>query len=223
MFLDAGPCDKRKLKNGTCPNPRSKRGTTEKDIAKAKPRVCVVLESQFESPYYYVSGKYDVDDDKKALHKSACDAIISCTFTCKEMGFRVWEFDMANAILIPVLKNKYGATPADRWDFTQQKRDLLEEYGSITLEEVLQWTLDSLLWSKSQYEEQDQEWLLQLTRNSCTTDLKVKVEEKFEKLEGHHKGGTTYLWLMLHTVIYITDEVANSLKTKIKEFKTGGL
>ena len=87
----------------------------------------------------------------------------------------------------------------------------------------MQWTSDSLLWSKSKYKEQDQEWLLQLTRNSCTTNLKVKVEEKFEKLEGHHEGETTYLWLMLHTVIYITDEVATSLKTKIKEFKTGGL
>ena len=47
----------------------------------------MALESQFESPYYYIRGKYDVDNDKKALHKSACDAIISCTFTCKEMGY----------------------------------------------------------------------------------------------------------------------------------------
>ncbi len=87
MFLDAGPCDKSELKNGTCHNPRSKRGTTEKDIAKTKLRACVALELQFESSYYYVSGKYDVDDDKKTLHKLACDAIISCTFTCKEIGY----------------------------------------------------------------------------------------------------------------------------------------
>ena len=87
MFLDAGPCDKSELKNGTCSNPLSKRGTTEKDIAKTKLHVCVALELQFESPYYYVSGKYDVDGNKKALHKSACDAIISCTFTCKKRVF----------------------------------------------------------------------------------------------------------------------------------------
>ena len=45
MFLSAGPRDKSNLKNGVCPNPRSKRGDTEKDIAKTKLRACVALES----------------------------------------------------------------------------------------------------------------------------------------------------------------------------------
>jgi hypothetical protein len=186
MFKDTGPRDKSQLTNGTCPNPRDKRGDSEKELARTKLRATVALESQFKAPYYYISGKFDVGDDKKALHKSACDAIISCTFKCKEMGFRVKEFNMMNVILIPTLKNPAGLTPASRWDFTDKRRNLMEEYGSITLEEVMQWTSDSLLWSKTPLEEQDQEWLLILMRNSSNTDLKLKVEPKFEKLEGHH-------------------------------------
>jgi hypothetical protein len=54
------------------------------------------------------------------------------------MGLRVKEFDMMNAILIPTLKDQAGLTPAARWDFTVKRRNLLEEYGSITLEEVMQ-------------------------------------------------------------------------------------
>ena len=223
MFKDTGPRDKRNLANGTCPNPRSKRGATEKDIARTKERAVQPINSLFESPYYYVSGKYDVDDDKQALHKSACDAIISCTFSCSEMKLRVESYDMLNSVLIPVLVDPGGINPAARWDFTKDRRNLLEEFGSITFEEVKQWTEDSLLWSQSEFESQDQEWLLTFTRNSCKTDLLVKVEEKFHKLEGHHKGGTTYLWLMLHTVVYITDDVATSLKGIVKSFATKGL
>ena len=79
------------------------------------------------------------------------------------------------------------------------------------------------MWSKSPFESQDQEWLLAFTRNNCKTDLLVKVEEKFNKLEGHHKGGTTYLWLMLHTVMYITDDMATRRKGIVKNFATKGL
>ena len=160
MFKDTGLRAKSTLANGTCPNPRSKRGATEKDIARTKERAVQPINSLFESPYYYVSGKYDVDDDKQELNKSACDAIISCTFSCKEMNFQVKDFDMMNSILIPALVNPAGDTPAARWDFTKNCQNLLEEFGSITFEEVKQWILDSLLWSVSTYEAQDQEWLL---------------------------------------------------------------
>ena len=141
MFENAGPRDKSKLTNGTCQNPWDKQGDSKKELANTKVRATAALESKLEAPYYYVSKKFYVDNEKKVLHKLACDVIISCTFKCKEIDLCVKEFNMLNAIVIPILQDPAGWTPADHWNFIV-RRNLLEEYGFITLEEVLQWTED---------------------------------------------------------------------------------
>ena len=83
----------------------------------------------------------------------------------------------------------------ERWDFTK-RRHLLDHYGSITEQEIKLWCDDCLRGSKPalrEYEQQDQEWLLTLARNSITTDLNVKVSRRFDKLEGPFQGGVVFI------------------------------
>ena len=138
------------------------------------------------------------------------------------MKLRIKAFDLMNACLIPTFKDETGATPADCWDFTN-RRHLLDHYGSITLPEIKQWGDDCVRWGITGFEVQDQEWLLSLARNSSTTDLQVKVNRRFDKLDGEFQCGVVYIWMMLDTIVNITDDVAAALQKKIKSFADKGL
>ena len=85
------------------------------------------------------------------------------------------------------------------------------------------WCDDCLRWGKGVEEAQDQEWLLSLTKNSCTTDLVVKVGKKFDKLEGQFQGGVVFLWMMLNTIVRITPDLASGLQNKTKLLALKGL
>ena len=102
----------------------------------------------------------------------------------------------------------------------------MDNYGSITEQEVKLRCSDYLRWAKPEnciFECQDQDWLLTLTRNSITSDLDVKVRCSFNKLEGRHQGGVVFIWMMLNTIVHITDDVAKGIQDKIKEFVQKGL
>jgi hypothetical protein len=49
---------------------------------------------------------------------------------------------------------------------------------------------------------------------TCTTELKVKIERRFSKLPGRMQGGVVNIWMMLDTIIHITDDVASALPTE---------
>ena len=223
MFKTSAPTDVALMAGGTCENPRSERGADSKAINKTKDRATKGLELKFGLPYYYVSGKYGEDeDDGHTMATSTHDAIINVSYRCEEMKMIIKSFDLTNACLIPDCVNANGATPADRWGFSN-RRHVLDHYGSITEADVKLWCEDCLCWPVSEYEKQDQNWLLTLARNSCTTELKVKIERRFSKLPGHMQGGVVYIWMMLDTIIHITDDVASALQQKIKEFAAKGL
>ena len=136
---------------------------------------------------------------------------------------------MMGAVLVPILKDENGSTPADRWDFTERKT--LPFHHSIPYKTVLKGGSDcvrfginkSLVIPGMTLERQEQDWLLDLCRNSSKAELKVKIGRSFNKIPGHEQSGVLYLSMMLDTIINIPPDVAAGLKKKIKNFGEKGL
>ncbi len=63
----------------------------------------------------------------------------------------------------------------------------------------------------------DQHWLLELIRNSCSSDLWDIIDETFNELPVHQQGGSVYLKLIYDIVFNMTEPVIHML------LKWGGL
>ena len=223
MFKIADPVPVEKLTSGTCEFPRALRGADSKTRSKTKERCCKAIDNKFDVPFYYRSSKYTSREEDDGKIQSAHDAIISVKHRCDELKLRIKSYDLQNACLVPLLINEKGLTPVERWDFSE-RRHLLDHYGSISQKEIKIWCDDCLRWGKDgKAEQEDQDWLLTLARNSSTTDLQVSVDRHFDELEGKYQGGVVYIWLMLDAIVKITDDVASGLQKKIKDFGRTGL
>ena len=224
MFETTVQVSEDKLNSGMCAVPRASRGDTPKDEDKMKQRACAPISNVFGLPYYFVSGKYgESEGNGVAGEHNACDVIVSVSYKCVELKERIRQYDMVNAISIPVLKDKTGSTPAERWDFTQPRRNLVDSFLVIDEIDVKLWSQDSLMWGKTKYERMDQEWLLLLSKNACSTDLAMKINTAFSELPGKYQGGVVYLWMVLNTIVRISDDVVKALQAYLKEFREKGL
>lgn len=226
MFQDVtdSPIAEEKFARGSCEVPRSARGTDPKVVAKIKERCVAPLPEKFDMPYYMVSSQFGENEGAHGNQvQSASQAIISVAYRCSELMIRAKAFDLLNILLIPRLKDATKTKPSDVWDFSHRD-NLLESYGSISRERAELWTKYMYMWSKSpELEAQDQEWLLELVRNSTTPQLKVKLARTFEKLDGCCQGGVTYLWLLLNFLVKVNSDVAEGLQEVLKNFKEKGL
>ena len=229
MFVNANPIDESKLAGGACQHPRSERerlktANDTKSYDKIKRGAVAALPLKFNLPGFLITQKYEEEDESgiNAPTKDATEAIVGVAFRCKAAKIRAKQYDLMNALNVPVLKNPTGATPGDRWDFTN-RRNLFDLFGKITKEEILQWSEDCLLWCKSEHDREDQEWLLELARNSSTFELQVNVDRGFDKLPSKHQGGVVYWWIIFQTIVQINDDIVTGLKNKIKQFAQKGL
>ena len=84
------------------------------------------------------------------------------------------------------------------------------------------WVNDCVLWDASTFEAEDMDWLLTFAKNSCSTSLRQKVDEKFNKLANEHRGGVTHLKLMYEVMIFVivNDSVIVNLQQWIKVLVT---
>ena len=83
---------------------------------------------------------------------------------------------MINQMLVSHPMDLSTKFPKDRWDFSKPRRHILDAYGSITREVILQWGCDCVNFPASDYKVQDQTWLQILARASCEPDLRRKVD-----------------------------------------------
>ena len=113
MFKTSQPVQLDALKHEICENPRDERDTDSKTIAKVKDRATKPLELKFGLPYYYLSGKFGEDEDNDSKNLASHDALIGVAYRCAEMKLRTQSFDLTNALLVPVVADANGATPAD--------------------------------------------------------------------------------------------------------------
>ena len=229
MFVSTGPLDETRLAGGACQHPRSERVRLKaandlKSLDKIKRGAVAALPLKFTLPNFLITQQYEEEDETgmNAPTKDATEAIIGVAFRCKAAKIRAKQYDLLNALNVPTLKDINGLTPLERWDFTL-RRNLFDLFGTITKEEILMWSSDSLLWCKTESDREDQEWLLELARNSCTLELQVNVDRAFDKLPPKHQGGVVYWWLVFQAVVQINDDIVTGLKNKIKQFALKGM
>ena len=98
--------------------------------------------------------------------------------------------------------------------------------GTITKKQITTWCDDCIRWATDEvkaYESQDQEWIGELLRNSCTPDLASQVDRDIEKESGSKQGGVVWAWIILHKIVYVSEDVLTALAKRIKEFGKTGL
>ena len=137
---------------------------------------------------------------------------------------RVQQFDVQDAIMIPKLVDKTLAANSGKW--ASPTTDMLKDVKTITLDAVKEYAYDTL---KLKFDKangtgrQDQNWLLMLIRNTCSSDLCVIVDETFNELPVHQQGGSVYLKLIYDVVFNMTKPVISVLQKWIKGFAKHGL
>ena len=66
-------------------------------------------------------------------------------------------------------------------------------------------------------------WALILFKNSCTDDLKEKINMKYEGLQTHFKGPVTYLWILFDELFSTNSDQIQALKLVFTYFEQKGL
>ena len=114
------------------------------------------------------------------------------------MVAKIKSFDLLEGVMVTVLVDPDGYTPADWWDFSKGYNVLLE-HSKVSQEQVVLWGEDCMRLSahpspipRITYERQYQEWILTLAQNSRLPGLHMKINHKLRKLWGHWQAGVLY-------------------------------
>ena len=226
MFKSSTPKTVEEVENGSCDHPRSSRlGLDAQKLEKLKIMATAAPSQKFGLPIHLVTGKCGEDEGNGASAQEAQDTLVTVSYRAAEMQIRTKAWDLDNGLLIPTLdktKCLEANTPAERWDFTE-RRHILAFYGSIDLDTVKQWSNDCIRWPKDDEDKRDQDWILTIARNWCTTELQMRIDRAFNKLPGCHQGGCVYLWMALDAMVRVDQNVAEALQAKLKSFGEKGL
>jgi hypothetical protein len=122
---------------------------------------------------------------------------------------RVKQFDMQDAILIPMLVDKSLGANNRKW--AGPTTAMLEDVKTLSLDAIKEYSSDTLRFDKANGTgRQDQHWLLKLICNSCSSDLWDVIDETFKELPVHQQGGSVYLKLIYDVVFNMTESSACS-------------
>ena len=113
------------------------------------------------------------------------------SFKNEQMVAKMKAFYLLEGVMVPVLVDPDGYTPADRWEFDTRYNVLLK-HRKFSQEQVELWGKYCMRWGvhpspipKITYERQDQEWILTLDQKSFSPGIHTKINNKFSKLLGH--------------------------------------
>ena len=203
------------LEKGRVSVPRSERGAVGKDREKVKRLATAALEPKFGVPKHFVMGEGEAEDGASRIQES----FVGLAQRTKRLKDRCRDYDMMTTLLIPKLIDKDATDLDSKWGDT---RNLLDHFGTVTLEECKEWTKLILL-RGHESEVENQNWLLQLARGSCTEGLQTRIENKFDKLSVEYQGGVVYIKLMYDILVHLTEAVVTALQRYVKHFATKGL
>ena len=200
---------------------RQDRGSNTKDRLKVQASATEAISPKFGLPVYFVNNASGEAEEGNLTSNKVEEVFTSNAHKTNAFELRCQQYDMMETLNIPALVNAAGTNPNERWDLNT-KKNLLRHFGSIDLDTVKTWQSDMLLWGK-EYQKEDQKWLLELARKSCTTELKQKVERLFTKLEPQYQGGIVFIKLIFNNIILMNDNVVTALQKYIKSFRDNGL
>ena len=70
-------------------------------------------------------------------------------------------------------------------------------------------------WRQS-YDLEDLDWTRQLLENSCSDELKDKINEEMLDIDPIHHGGPTFFYVMIHIIVQKTDQATRALLQRLK-------
>ncbi|KAL7462232.1 hypothetical protein ACHAXS_002621 [Conticribra weissflogii] len=174
------------------------------------------IDDRFGVPRHFKVGDGEPEDGAEKVQ----DSFVSLTHRCKMVKDRCRDYDMLSTLMIPSEFNGSAPEAEDRW--TGQPICLLDHYGKVSLGVVKQWTAD-LMEMGTDEELENQQWILQLAKNSCTIELQRRIDIEFDKLDTKYQGGAVYLKLIFNFLVKMTDSVVTALQRYVKSFATKGL
>ena len=146
--------------SGMCEYPRALRVSDSKTLGRAKEAATKAPKLLYDLPSYYNTGNFERQQQEQSSSALGAEAmkmaLIGVAFRNAEMMTHIENHDMVNGMLVSHLKDRYGATPKDQWDFSSPRRHLLKDYGKITKAQILQWGEECIRWSDDPVEGQDQ-------------------------------------------------------------------
>ena len=197
--------------------------SSARDKQKIKLQATRSIREKFDVPYHFASTLLGESETTDGTTKTDhVHQFMTTSAKATEFKRQCFEYDMGNIILVPTLANANAAHPSNRWDFTK-RRNFLDHHAQITMEECKHWTSDCILYDNTGFEAEDTEWILSFARNSCTSQLRQKIDEKFDVFEPEFKGGLTYLKLMFDVIVFVNDSVIISLQSHLKLLGEKGL
>ena len=199
--------------------PRSDRGSG-KDRNKIRTKATESLSSKFGVPRQFQPGSKGGGEAEDGQYEYIQESFIGVAHKMRKVQERCEQYDMLTSLQIPELVNKSDPDPKKRWG--RKDRNLLDKFGSITLEECLEWSKDIRRRGEKE-ERENMTWILTLIKNSCTDELSKMIDKDFDKLDIDYRTGVVYIKMMLDVIIYIDDNVVNAMKAFIKSFGEKGL
>ena len=178
------------------------------------------LDGKFGVSQHLISEGDEEDGNDKHTHLH--ELFVSNINKIEEFDHRLIKYDMKYVVVIPRIKNRSAAHPKDRWGPMEEARDLLEEYGSIPLDEVQLWQADTNRYGDA-IAQQSVHWLNELTQSNSTSEMKDRVKIKYNKAGVESQGGILRLYLTLCEMMVMSRDVKAALKKFVNGFKEKGL
>ena len=131
------------------------------------------------------------------------------------------KWDLLSICQVSTLKTKSGGSdPTGWWDHTMIFNVFLN-WEPLNANTVYSWQY-TLNKRGAKADRQSSRWLLEFLENSCTSELRAKIDRTYAKLPVNQQGGVVYLWLLLTSMFVMTREVQEACRECIRAWGQKG-
>lgn len=150
-------------------------------------------------------------ESKRSANQSVSKQLTSIVQLAKAGKKHCLKYDLAGICVVSEFIGENGSDPT-RWWKHNVTDDLWTSWEAISEERALAWqyTLNKR-GAKAKVDRQSDRWLMDFLENSCTLDLKSKVDKELENLQPNRRGGIIYIWTVLTTMFDVTRYVKKAL------------
>jgi hypothetical protein len=106
----------------------------------------------------------------------------------------------------------------DENEAIKARMDLYQDYSNIRIEQVARSNLWYIEWMIEPYFEQNLQLTNAFFQNNVSDNLSMKISEMYRTFKEGKQGGPLFFILMMNHLLSNTEEVAMSLKERVKKF-----
>ena len=169
------------------------------------------------------------DEDQSIASSHVIVLFTRNTHVNDTMRTHLKNFDMMSAVQIPstIHRDAQGNVEADvKKRYSGKLLDISEEFNSLTMEHIAQFSKDLVLNDKEGeegVERENQKWLLQFLKGSTSTSVRALIDPVFEGMPPAEQTGAVYYKLVVDVVFAMPEPVMKALQLYILQFGTKGL